>query len=127
MYKKGILVKKLLWVLCGKKRSMQRSGYASAERTQCVLWVPRGYRATDVLSLFQDSYGWSPQLDSLYENGEMTTKQEDRIIIEVEIDDQELVVHYEIRYENYSSKILEYQSVQQQHKLLCRIKQYGTS
>ena len=36
---------------------MQRSGYTNAERAQCVLWISEGYGATEVQSLFVDSYG----------------------------------------------------------------------
>ncbi len=67
------------------------------------------------------------QLARQYDNRAMTTKQEDHIIIEVEMNAQELALNYEMGYENYFLMILEYPSVLQKHRLVCRTQQYGTS
>ncbi len=87
------MVNELLSVLCGRKQNTQRSGYTNAGRKQCVPWVSQGYRPTDFHKFSKVHPKRSAQLAPQYENGERITKSEDRVIILVETDAQELVMN----------------------------------
>ena len=106
---------------------MQRSGHTNGESAQYAFWFSQGYRAMDLRGLYEDLYGLTPHIAPQYGNGTMTTKHEDHKIIEVEMVAQEIVMQYEMRYENYFLITLECLSEQPQHKLVCRIQKYGTS
>ena len=86
---------------------MSRSGFTDAERARCVLWTSEGYGATAVQRLFVNLYNRHPPARSTIRLWREDYEARVLIDTEEEMDAQELVSKYGIKYEYYLTMTLE--------------------